>query len=136
LKLLHAGIVKELQDRLDLERASYAEKEKALGKKLKGVEAELLETRSKASEELKATLDEAKVWAATSVLTARIKMAKEAAEPGFDKARWDVANWELQLQEFEKEDGGEGQSGGSGKKEAKVAEGGGVTMGNEDVMQV
>jgi Skp family chaperone for outer membrane proteins len=86
LKHLHASIVKELQDRLDLEKASHAEKEKALAKKLKALEAELQETRSKASEELKATIDEAKLWAAKSVVAARLKMAKEAAEPGFDKA--------------------------------------------------
>jgi hypothetical protein len=43
---------------------------------------------------------------------------------------------ELQLQEFEKEDGGEGQAGGSGKDEVMVAEGGGVAMGNEDMMRV
>jgi hypothetical protein len=137
LKRAYSSALKEILDSLDLAMASQAKQEKAYAKKLKGLEAELEATRSKASEELKATVDEAKIWAAKSVIEARVKMAKEAAEPGFDRASWDVARWEQQLLDFDKEDAGEGKAGGSGKDGVPVAGAeGGAVVGDDDVMQV
>lgn len=42
---------------------------------------------------MKQATDEANIWAAKSVLQARIKMAIEAGDPAFDKTTWVVAKW-------------------------------------------
>lgn len=37
------------------------------------------------------------IWAAKSVIQAMIKMAKESADAGFEKANWNVPKWEQTL---------------------------------------
>lgn len=44
-------------------------------------------------DEINQATEEAKVWAAKSVLEARIKLVTEANDPSFDKSSWEIKEW-------------------------------------------
>jgi hypothetical protein len=147
LKSFYEKKLRELEETLADMRGITAAKDKdvtRIVRQKKALEEDLKVAESRLQEEVLAATEHAKIWAAKSVIQARIKMAKEAGDPGFDRSAWDVAKWEQALADLGEDDdveepaaekadqvgtskGKEGE-GGAGGEEAKV--------GDEDVMQV
>ncbi|KAF5757049.1 hypothetical protein HanXRQr2_Chr17g0822071 [Helianthus annuus] len=64
-----------------------------LEKEVNSLEKQIMVAEIQANKtEMEAT-DEAKVCASRAILQARIKIAQEAMDAGFDRSAWDVADW-------------------------------------------
>lgn len=88
-------------------RSTVATKDKAPAraiKEKKALEEELQVAKDKLQHEVLPATTQAKIWAMKSAIQARIKMAKEAVNAGFEKAEWNVAKWERTLTNLREDD--------------------------------
>ena len=89
LKASYNKNIKRLDEGLAELRSSIAMKDKTIShlmKDKKALEGELQVAEDKFQQEIQAATTQAKIWAPKSVRQARIMMAMEAAEAGFEKA--------------------------------------------------
>ena len=147
LKISTSKNTQRLEEGLTDLRSTIASKDKALAqmmKEKKALKGELQVAQEKLIKDIQAATHQAKLWAAKSVTQARIKMAKEAADAGFEKAEWDVVKWQRTLANIG--EAGDEQatrnvsemeaSKGDEVEQAKEDEGEKVaTVGDEGVMQ-
>ncbi|MFS8022869.1 hypothetical protein Hanom_Chr16g01444591 [Helianthus anomalus] len=69
-------------------------------------------------------MDGAKLSATIAMLKIKLQMAKEAADPSFDRSEWDLEAWAKRLvelgDEYEPEDAAAGGSGKGGEEKVDV----------------
>ncbi|KAF5788073.1 hypothetical protein HanXRQr2_Chr10g0459971 [Helianthus annuus] len=75
-------------------RISHLEKEN------KGLEKQVLVAEMRANKERLEITEEAKQSAAIVILKTKLWMAREAADPSFDRAEWDTATWRQRLHDL------------------------------------
>jgi hypothetical protein len=147
LKSFYEKKLKELEETLADMRGIAAAKDKdvtRIVKQKKSLEEDLRTAESRLQEEVLAATEQPKIWTAKSVIQTRIKMAKEAGDPGFDRTAWDMAKWEQALADLGEDDDGEEPAAEKadevGTSKGKAGEGGeggeAAKVGDEDVMQV
>ncbi|KAM0041113.1 hypothetical protein Hdeb2414_s0011g00362491 [Helianthus debilis subsp. tardiflorus] len=105
LKAHHEKNLVLIEEYLVGRRSFAATKDKSISnleKKVKGLEKQLFVAETEANKTEMEANDEAKVYAARTVLQARIRKAEEVVDPDPDRSTWDVASWKqtvLQLGE-------------------------------------
>ena len=100
LREVYAKDSLRLEEEIHKHRTSLVAKDQELiklKKELEEVTEALLYAETGVNEQLAELTEQAKVWAGKAVLEARIKMAREAEDPAFDKAAWTVETWEKTL---------------------------------------
>lgn len=141
LKISYNENIKELDKGFADLRSTTAAKVKALArviKEKKALEEDLQAAEDRLQLEVQADTAQAKIWAAKFVNQASIKMAKEAANAGTEKAECDVAKWERTMENLGEDEeepvvakvGEEGKSKDAGEEKAEKSE-----VGGERVMQ-
>ncbi|KAJ0743967.1 hypothetical protein HanPI659440_Chr10g0382021 [Helianthus annuus] len=130
------------EDLADLRSIAAAKDKKItqMEKEVNSLEKQIMVAEIQANKaEMEAT-DEAKVYVARAILQARIKIAQEDIDPGFDRSAWDVAGWKQTLLEL----GGDAEpkqvkaleAGPSGVKEVKEGGEGGAGAAEGDAAEV
>ncbi|MFS7947910.1 hypothetical protein Hanom_Chr06g00553701 [Helianthus anomalus] len=75
-------------------RISHLEKEN------KCLEKQVLIAKMRANKERLEITKDSKQYVAIVILKTKLRMAREAADPSFDRAEWDIAGWKQRLQEL------------------------------------
>ncbi|KAJ0649514.1 hypothetical protein HanOQP8_Chr15g0582071 [Helianthus annuus] len=144
LKALHDKSLADVEEKLvDLCSIASAKDKKIaqVEKEKSGLDDQLMYAEIGIHEAQMNAIEDVKVYAARTVLQARIKIAQEAMDPAFDRSAWDIAGWKQALLNL----GGYGdvdqvmamEAGPSGVKDQKeageegAAEGGVAEVGNE-----
>ncbi|KAJ0814446.1 hypothetical protein HanPSC8_Chr17g0785811 [Helianthus annuus] len=107
-----------------------------LEKESKTLQKQMLLADITANKERLEIIDEAKKSVAIVTLKIRLQMAKEAADPSFDRSEWDVEAWKQRLQELGDDEEPKEvlpiEAGGSGNKDPEdAAAAGGSSEGGE-----
>ena len=72
----------------------------ALTKEKGDLQEEVAFMEMEAQEQVMEAMRQAKICAGKTILEARIKMAGEAEDNGFDRSEWDVVKWKRTLTDF------------------------------------
>ncbi|KAJ0728142.1 hypothetical protein HanLR1_Chr07g0238221 [Helianthus annuus] len=124
IQILQGQHLADAEERiLDLQTIGAAKDKRIahLEKENKTLQKQILLADVTANKERLEIIDEAKNSDAIVTLKIRLQMAKEAADPSFDRAEWDVAAWKQRLQELGDDEDAEEvltiEAGGSGGKD-------------------
>ncbi|MFS7922022.1 hypothetical protein Hanom_Chr03g00243731 [Helianthus anomalus] len=133
IQILQGQHLADAEERiLDLQTNATAKDKRIahLEKENKTLQKKIILVDFTANKERLEITNEAKNSAAIVTLKIRLQVAKEAADPSFDRAEWDVATWKQRLQELGDNENAEEvltiEAGGSGGKDpVDAAEAGG-----------
>ncbi|MFS7964144.1 hypothetical protein Hanom_Chr08g00746761 [Helianthus anomalus] len=91
---------------LDLQKIALAKDKKisSLEKDINMLQKELLLAKITTQKEKTETMEGAKLSATISMLKIKLQMAKETADPSFDRSEWDLEAWKQRLVELGDED--------------------------------
>ncbi|KAF5811474.1 hypothetical protein HanRHA438_Chr04g0191481 [Helianthus annuus] len=129
------------QKNLDLQAIAVAKDKKIsqLEKENKALQKELLLAEITARKERLEVMDGAKLSAAIAMLKINLQMAKEAADPSFDRSEWDLEAWAKRLAELGDDEEPKEvlalEAGGSGDKDPEEAAAGGSGEGGDEKVE-
>ncbi|KAJ0957340.1 hypothetical protein HanPSC8_Chr01g0026111 [Helianthus annuus] len=136
--LIDQHVAEAEQKSLDLQAIAVAKDKKIsqLEKENKELQKVLLLAEMTAQRERIEAMEGAKHSAAIVMLKVKLQMAKEAADPSFDRSEWDLEGWTKRLAELRDDEEPEEvlalESGGSGAQDPEDAAAGGSGQGGDE----